>query len=323
MILGKVEVDNMRIHFIDTQVSGDCILIQYNNKNILVDSNEAECSDKIIKYLKNLGVSNLDYIIATHHHSDHSGAFPAIIQEFSTDGCVAYHRTPDWSKMPAIETQWDTKGCHDRFINACNLKGISIKTPTENERIVLSSDTYIEFYNTTNTDYNNYNNLSICILVVHKNKKYFLSGDIYIEGQAKLASSLSKVDIYKSQHHDYDEKMNDTYFNKLNPTECVMTLFTIHGDERPKSLSGRCQYNNIPYYYTHGTLILESDGTNYTLSTSNNYLYKDKWWNKDNTGNWYYFKYNGDYAKNESIEIDGTLYNFNSTGLCTNPNGRA
>ena len=132
-------------------------------------------------------------------------------------------------------------------------------------------------------------------------------------------NSLYKVDVYKGQHHDYDMDMDDRFLDKLNPAKVIITNFKKHGDNRPRALSGYCQYNDIPYYLCNGTIILTSTKDGYYLSTNIRTTYTNAWWNRNDTGNWYYFKSNGVYAKNESLVIDNKTYNFNSTGLCTNP----
>ncbi len=43
--------NNMVTHFIDVG-QGDCILIQVNNKNLLIDSGTTDSRKKLIKYLK-------------------------------------------------------------------------------------------------------------------------------------------------------------------------------------------------------------------------------------------------------------------------------
>lgn len=315
----NVDSLNMKIHFIDTKVSGDCILIQYNSKNILIDSNEEEVADNIINYLKNNKVTKLDYIIATHHHSDHTGGMTKIINAFDVTGCIAYHRSIDFSKLPSYEIGWGTKDYHDKFVSICNSKGITLKTPTEKERLVLSADTYLEFYNTNTSNYNNYNNFSICTLVYHQGKKYFLGGDICTQSQTNILNSVMDVDVYKAQHHDYDYDMNEAFIDKLNPEKVIITNFKKHGNNQARAISGYCQFRGIPYYLCNGTIILTSNSSGYYLSTNIRTTYTNAWWDRNNTKNWYYFKANGSYAKNESLVIDNKTYNFDNTGLCTNP----
>lgn len=314
----------MKIHFINTGVTGDCILIQCSNsKNILIDSNHDRVATQIIDYIKSQNVNKLDYIIATHHHTDHTEGMPKILDAFNTVGAVAYHRTPDWSRMPVIETEWKTKESHDAFVSKCNEKGIRLVTPLDRNRVNISGDTYFEFYNVDCNNYDDYNALSLCVLLVHKNMRYFFSADINYNAQELEKWNISKVDLYKCEHHCYNSKVSEDWINRLNPSVAITT----RADENildSNSTHGILQLKRIPnlvQYDVGGHIVVTSTGYNFTLNTYKHYLRKNKWFNKNQTGNWYWFKEDGSIAKNESIEINGKVYNFDNTGLCLNPNG--
>ena len=74
----------------------------------------------------------------------------------------------------------------------------------------------------------------------------------------------------------------------------------------------------------NGTIVLHSDKAGYALSATNELLFRNKWWQRPSNNKWYWFKANGRIAKNEDIWIfDNTLqkyklFNFDSTGVCTN-----
>lgn len=309
---------NLKIHFIKCGTTGDCIVVTYKDKVILIDGNESSQANTNIAYMQSIGIKKIDYVIATHHHSDHTGGTPAILRAFDTTGCIAYQRTIDFSKLPSKEIGWGTKECHDKFIEVCNEKGIKLVTPNEGQRITLDTNTYLEIINTNYNDYSDYNGISFAVLVVHKSKKYFLSGDINAGSQASILSKVSSVDVYKANHHDYDLVANFDFYKKLNFKQGIVTRAE---SMEVRAFSGYCQYNNIPYYSQrdNGHIVLTSTGDNYTLSCNVAHIHKSKWWNKNNTGNWYWFKEDGSVAKNESISINGKTYNFDSTGLCTNP----
>ena len=68
---GQIE-DQMKVHYIDVG-QGDSILVQVNNKNLLIDAGPRESKDKLINYLDKIDIKKLDYVIATHPHEDHIG----------------------------------------------------------------------------------------------------------------------------------------------------------------------------------------------------------------------------------------------------------
>ena len=315
--------NNLKIHFINTGVTGDCILIQCDNgKNILIDSNVESVANKTIEYMKLQGVNKLDYIIATHHHTDHTGGMPKILDAFDTTGAIAYHRTPNWTKMPEIETEWGTKESHDVFVSKCNEKGIKLVTPLDRNRVNIDGNTYFEFYNVDYNNYDNYNALSLCVLLVHKNMKYFFSADINHPAQELEKWNISKVDVYKTEHHCYNTKVSEEWLDKLNPSIAITT----RADENiadDNATHGILQLKRIPNYVQYdvgGHIVITSTGYNFTLNTTKNYLRKKTWFNKNQTGNWHYFKSDGTVAKSQSLVINNKTYYFDDTGLCTNPN---
>ena len=75
----NINSNNLLIHYIDVG-QGDCILIQLNNKNLLIDSGPKDGKKSLISYLDNLNIKVIDYLIATHPHEDHIGNMSTIIK---------------------------------------------------------------------------------------------------------------------------------------------------------------------------------------------------------------------------------------------------
>lgn len=312
-----------KLHFINTNNTGDCILIQHNNKNVLLDSNTAGSAQYVIAYLKSIGVTHLDYILVSHFHTDHAGGFPQILDAFDTTGAIARYRSPEWNKMPTIETEWGTRECHDAFVAKLMEKNIYLGgTPYEGEKLWLSDDCYLEYRNTNFQDYADYNNLSIVIKMVHKNKKIFLSGDIAPQAQVALSGHIGKVDMYKCEHHCYNESAHEPFIDELSPSYAVTT----RGEQSigiRTSTHGMLQARGIPNYllsHIPNAVVVTSDGNNIGINTSNNYIWEQQWWNKNQAGNWYWFKQGGLLAKDETLLINGTWRHFDEKGVCTNPN---
>lgn len=80
--------NDLIIHYIDVG-QGDCILIQVNNKNLLIDSGPSSNRDDLLNYLQKLNIDKFDYIIATHPHEDHIGNMDTIIKRFNVSNFYA------------------------------------------------------------------------------------------------------------------------------------------------------------------------------------------------------------------------------------------
>ena len=70
------------VHYLDVG-QADCIFIELpNNETMLIDAGESKSKNFILSYIKELGYTDIDYVVATHPHADHIGSMNAILNEF-------------------------------------------------------------------------------------------------------------------------------------------------------------------------------------------------------------------------------------------------
>jgi surface protein len=134
--------------------------------------------------------------------------------------------------------------------------------------------------------------------------------------------NVSKVDLYKTEHHCYNTKVSEEWLDKLNPSVAVTTRAdeNINDDNYTHGILQLKRIPNFVQYDVGNHIVVTSTGYNFTLNTTKNYLRKKTWFNKNQSGNWYYFKNDGTVAKSQSLVINSKTYYFDDTGLCTNPN---
>ena len=73
--------NNLTVHFLDVG-QGDSELIQFDNKNVLIDGGEQNMGLRVESYLRDHGVSSLDLVVATHPHEDHIGGLIKVLNDF-------------------------------------------------------------------------------------------------------------------------------------------------------------------------------------------------------------------------------------------------
>ena len=81
---------NAVVHFIDIG-QGDAIFIQLpDDKTVLIDSGDLnnDNNSKLVNYISELGVSKIDYLVATHADADHIGGMEDVFYNF--DVCKVY-----------------------------------------------------------------------------------------------------------------------------------------------------------------------------------------------------------------------------------------
>ena len=75
------------VHFIDVG-QGSSTLIQQGTNGILVDAGEKDYGQVVVDYLKDVGITSLEYVVASHPHSDHIGGLDDVLNAFPTDKII-------------------------------------------------------------------------------------------------------------------------------------------------------------------------------------------------------------------------------------------
>ena len=109
------EGQDLRVHFIDVG-QGDSILVQSEGHFMLIDAGENNQADTVIRYLQQAGVTELDYVIGTHPHSDHIGGLDKVIGQFTVKKVI----------LPPVE---HTSRTFEDLLDSISNKGLKITKP--------------------------------------------------------------------------------------------------------------------------------------------------------------------------------------------------
>ncbi len=108
----------MTVHYINVG-QGDSILIQVNNKNMLIDAGPGKSKDMLLKYLDSLNLKKIDYVIATHPHEDHIGNLDDVINKYEIGAFYSpkvTHTTKAYENMIKALKKKDLKHPHEDHI---------------------------------------------------------------------------------------------------------------------------------------------------------------------------------------------------------------
>lgn len=212
---------DLEIHFIDVG-QGDCSLIKWEETAMLIDCGERENADAVLKYLKKQGVEKLDYIIATHPHSDHIGGMGDIISGTEVGKVIAPKISSDLT--PTTKT-------YERFLQALRDKGMRLTAAKP--KTVYAFETKEENGSkkppsfeilAPNEDYDDLNNYSVVIRLTYGSTSYLFTGDAEKESESdilKLGEDLDS-DLLKVGHHGSSTSTTDGFLGEVSPKYCVI-----------------------------------------------------------------------------------------------------
>ena len=251
----------------DTRVSvidvgkGDCILIQSGDSFGLIDSGYDDTSSDVVSYLRNQGVSHLDFLIITHYDKDHIGGMRAIGAAFGIDKVfLPSYKGSDKQYRSAMAA-----------VDELGVPAQSVSTKQDIELggahlvILPSSLTYIP---DANGSEGNDNDLSLVVTLACGDDSYLFAGDLEKEGiEAYLKNGLGHFDVLKVPHHGEKSGNTDDFLEDVQPKIAIVTDSADDPAEKKtlKLLNGV----GADTYCTSacGTVVVESSGTgNYSVS---------------------------------------------------------
>lgn len=246
--------DATTIHFIDVG-QGQCVLICSDGHNMLIDGGEKEYSSKIVSYIENLDIDKLDYVIATHPHSDHIGGLSGVIEHFEVDEIIA-PMIPD-TLVPTSNSYYD-------FLNAVKKNGKGMSKAIAGE-IYNLGDSQFEIIAPLSEESDDLNNYSVvCVFKYGENTALF-GGDAseYEENDILKSGADIDVDLLNVFHHGSSSSSGKEFLYNVSPEYCVIMCGADNSYGHPnKSTIDRLEVYTDNIYRTdlQGTIICEMDG---------------------------------------------------------------
>jgi beta-lactamase superfamily II metal-dependent hydrolase len=256
----------LKVHYIDV-AQGDAILIQCDDKNMLIDAGKNDKGELVDYYLKEQGVEKLEYVIGTHPHEDHIGGLDVVIDNYDIGKII----------MPKVTATTET---FKDVINSINNKGLKITIPKVGTTYELGEATF-EILAPNGSEYSDTNNYSIVIKLTYGNTSFLFTGDCEdVSEEEMVASGLNlKADVLKIGHHGSRDSTTDEFLAAVNPDYAVISVGRSNTYGHPhKTVMDKLKDKNIDVYRTDesGTIVATSDGDKITFNAdSDSYDFRD------------------------------------------------
>ena len=247
--------DEMKVHFIDVD-QGDSTFIELpNGEAMLIDAGETDQADKVVTYIYTQGYDTIDYVVATHAHSDHIGGLPVVLDSFNIG---------NFYMTSAVATT----SIYEDMLNAVDESGAAVHDVMAGDVIYNEANLLIEVVAPKEIDYDEQNNNSVVIKLTYGDDKFLFTGDAEKSEEDGIWTNI-KCDVLKVGHHGSDGSSSSNFLKKVEPSYAVISCGLHNSYGHPTSdVLKRLDDRNIDVYRTdiQGTIIFTSNGKDISVN---------------------------------------------------------
>ena len=196
---------------------GDSILVSFPNNggNVLIDTSgdtmnyesSNNVGNKIIPYLKTVGITKIDYLVVSHGDFDHMGEAINLVNNFKVKNVV--FNCGEYNNL------------EKNLIMVLNKKDIKYYTCIRELRI---SKYKMQFLNTR--EYDNENDNSSVVYFNYDGYKFLFMGDAGVEKEKDILEkyNISDIDVLKVGHHGSKTSSDKKFIDEIKPKYSIISV---------------------------------------------------------------------------------------------------
>ena len=249
--------ENLVVYFLDVG-QADAAILQCGDEVMMIDGGESSDSSLIYSYLtKTLGITHIDYMIATHPHADHIGGLSGALNACSVG--VVYSPV----------TSYDSKQ-FSSLVKYVQKQGRELTVPEIGDSFAFG-DAQVQFLSPMK-EYSNINDCSIVVRITHGNNTFLFTGDAEWDAEHDMVDSgydLSAA-VLKVGHHGSDTSSSYVFLREVMPKYAVISCGKDNSYGHPtEAVLSRLRDVGAQVFRTdlQGDVVFVSDGTTLSFGT--------------------------------------------------------
>ena len=247
------------VYFIDVG-QADSALVVCDGATMLIDGGNVADSSLIYAFLKNHGVTHLDYVVATHAHEDHVGGLAGALN----------YATASVAFSPV--TSYNSKAFND-FVKYLSAQKVSLTAPKPGDKFKLGGADVLVMGPVKPSD--EPNNTSIVLKITYGKTGFLFAGDAErAEEQDILNAGYDlSANVLKVGHHGSDTSTTYPFLREIAPEYAVISCGVNNSYGHPhENLLSRLRDADVTVFRTdmQGDIVCVSDGEKVSFTTQRN-----------------------------------------------------
>lgn len=246
---------DLTVQFLDVG-QGSATLIRQSGHTMLVDGGDRETSSFVVSFLKEQGITSLDYVVVSHYDSDHLAGIIGVLNAFECSTVLA----PDY--------EGDTK-LYESFLSTVEEKELPVIYPRLGDTFSFAESSF-RVVSPVSYEYRDANSNSLGIRLEYGENSFLICGDCTEESEQDMLylDTAVESDVYVANHHGSKYSNSQEFLGAVSPEYVVISCGAGNSYGHPDaSVLLEVQKLGAGLFRTdlQGTVTAVSDGKNITF----------------------------------------------------------
>lgn len=202
-------LDPLTVHFIDVG-QGLAILAQAGDDVLVYDGGNSDAASYFVSYLQQEGVTDIDYMIASHYDADHLNGLVGALHAFDTDTIIA----PDYEHNSKLYTS---------FYNTVSEQGKEVTYPEVGDEYEFGEGSFTILGPTEIRD--DSNNNSVVVRLDYGDTSFLFTGDAEAKEEKDIIAANEDLDcdVLSVGHHGSASSTSWDFLEQVLPEYAVIS----------------------------------------------------------------------------------------------------
>ena len=257
---GTIDPDGVTVGFIDVG-QGSCNVIIQGDTTAVIDCGGTDSpGQNAAEFIRQYGDGEIDFLIITHLHSDHSNGIADLTEELSVGAIYIPY------------TQGDEL-YEDRLFTAAEMNNIPVREVDEDLVLEIGIADLTLYSGHLDDGYSDQNDNSLLSVLELNDFSVMFTGDISSKAEGVFIDvyPLVTADILSVPHHGSKYSSSAKFLQSVSPCLSIISVSAdnSYGHPTPEALGRLSKYGEVLATKDCGTIRIVSDGYDYEIYTEN------------------------------------------------------